>query len=48
MQQGGDQDNNMKGLVNYHIEEDEENYKIIIDADGIKGSLPSIHSRKKK
>jgi len=28
----------MKGLVNYHIEEDEENYKIIIDADGIKGN----------
>ena len=28
----------MKGRVNYHIEEDRENYKILIDVDGIKGN----------
>ena len=48
MQQGGDQDNNMKGLVNYHIEEDEENYKIIIDADGIKGNNITKYSLEEK
>jgi hypothetical protein len=38
----------MKGLVNYHIEEDEENYKIIIDADGIKGNNITKYSLEEK
>ena len=28
----------LRGLVNYHVEEPVENYKIFIDADGIPGN----------
>ena len=38
---------NMRGLVNYNIREDEDNYKVIINADGVKGNNITKSGNKK-